>query len=298
MMATNHNDLLRRHAPELIFAPGHEPRFTDVGVFVNHPAAVLSVDSGNKRIYRTNGDLSLDFLRPETYPTGARVRRDDSVSLLTLNQWEDGLRAPGVPDPHGTIAYARVVEGFYNGKFPVFLQFWLFTPLLKRRQGDIQLVQIMLSGDGEEPQEVLITQHRGAEVRHIGQTMRTGDGHVRIFVSDRNALLFAPGVQWTRAGAWRDVCHVSRDAPGVRPQLRLLLDEAGPDWTHWPGRLGSSPAFCARPYWSDPTAAWRLEGRRGLIAWVDPLRHDVFRQEMRRRDIHARDRLRRPRSGH
>ena len=218
MMATSHSDLLRRHAPELVFASGHEPRFTDVGVFVHHPAAVLSIDHGGTRIYRTDGDLSLDFLRPDAYPTGTRVRHDDSISLLTLNKWEEGLGAPGVPDPLETIAYARAVDGFYNGTFRLFLQFWLFAPLVKRRQGDIQLVQIMLSADGEQADEVLITQHRGAEVRHVGQTMRTGDGHVRIFVSDRNALLFAPGVQWTRAGGWaRCVPRPARRTRGPSP---------------------------------------------------------------------------------
>ena len=282
---------LRYNLPELVYPRGHRSRFTGVEALAQHPAAELLTANGNVTIARASGGeparLSLMFLRPSRYPTGMPVHPGDRIRLLTLNGWEDSL-----PDPFEHVAYGRAVEDIVDGWSRTFLQYWLFAPVVDgpfRHEGDINLIEIMLTPDLQAPEYVLITQHRGAEVRHIDQVQKTEDGHMRIFISDRNSLLFAPGAQWTRAGWWRDNCDVPGDEPGIRPELRPL---EGAEWALWPGRFGNQRAFCARTEWDSPVRAFRLEGKRGPFAWVDPLRFLAFGKEMKRRDVRARDRLR------
>jgi hypothetical protein len=295
MTQVEKHKLLRDNLPELVYPRGHRSRFTGVEALVQHPAAELLTAYGNVTIARASGGegarLSLRFLRPSRYPTGTPVNRGDRIRLLTLHGWEDSL-----PDPFEHVAYGRAVEDIVDGRSRTFLQYWLFAPVVAGQfghEGDINLIEMMMTPGLQAPEYVLITQHRGAEVRHIGQVQKTDDGHVRIFVSNRNALLFAPGAQWTRAGWWRDNCHVPGDEPGIWPELRLL---EGAEWALWPGRLGNQRAFCARTEWDHPVKAFRLEGKRGPFAWVDPLRFLAFRKEMKRRDVRARDRLRPGRS--
>jgi hypothetical protein len=290
MSTSSLQSLLERHVPVLVYPAHHTSRFTEVKTLVEHPQAQLLMVPSGAVIASANGPsrtmLSLDFLRAETYPSGVTVRQDDRITLREGAKWESTI-LDGVDD----VVYGRAVE-VDDERSTVFLQYWLFAPFTPGpfgHEGDIQLIQLMLTPDRSEVQEVLLTQHGGAEVRHIGQT-QTRDGHARVFVSNRNGLMFAPGKQWTRAGWWPDSCYVASDEPGVRPRLERLDSEKG--WASWPGRFGNRRAFCARPYWDDPTQAWALEGRRGPFAWVDPARFMYGGKEMKRRDIRARDRLR------
>ena len=159
---------LRYNLPELVYPRGHRSRFTGVDALVQHPAAELLTANGNVTIARASGGesarLSLGFLRPSHYPTGMPVNPGDRIRLLTLNGWEDSL-----PDPFEHVAYGRAVEDIVEGRSRTFLQYWLFAPMVEgpfRHEGDINLIEIMLTPDLQAPEYVLITQHRGAEVRH------------------------------------------------------------------------------------------------------------------------------------
>lgn len=206
---------------------------------------------------------------------------------------DEVLRPQPFDDKWGHVVYGRAVWSANQLEDEVlFLQYWLFSQRCLFGPGHwrlepeptINMVQLMLTPDGQAVDEVAVTQHGGAEIRHVNQVSTTQRGAPRLYIGrDTGTPMFQPGLQLTRAGRWADWC----DGRGVVVTPRLIpLDGPEAGWAQWPGRFGRAPAPCARPYWDEPRVIWRLEKRRGPWAWVDRLLF-LFGREMVRHEHKA-----------
>ena len=191
------------------------------------------------------------------------VNPGDRIRLLTLNGWEDSL-----PDPFEHVAYGRAVEDIVDGRSRTFLQYWLFAPVVDgpfgTREGDINLIEITLTPDLQAPEYVLITQHRGAEVRHIDQVQKTEEPATCGSSSRTGTRSCSPR---GRSGRARAGSGTTATSPATSQESdRSSGRSRGPNGRC--GRAGSGTSGRSAPVRSgdNPVTAFRLEGKRGPFA--------------------------------
>jgi hypothetical protein len=246
--APNPADLLQRHIPVLRY-DSQEPYFAD--------AASEWTDNPGNQLCRANGTvlaaatppagqplLSLSFLDPKQYPSGAAVAKDDRIADPARNYVAQAQAL------HAQPRYANRVYGHWakgtDGR--TWLAYWFFYfyndynligPLIKAglHEGDWEMIQLRLDPTGQEPDLAVYAQHKNAEQRAWDQVERVGDQPVVYPARGSHACYFESGPHWT--GAWFDCADGQR--PGPPLSLYVLSDTAPADaWALWPGMWGGT----------------------------------------------------------
>jgi hypothetical protein len=154
------------------------------------------------------------------------------------------VEAPGRGHDLRPAAYGRVVPRRKGGAW---LQYWLYYPgqdqdrgilRIGRHEGDWELVQVRVDGDGR-PREVVYAQHAGGERCAWGEVERRS-GHPVVYAAHgSHASYLRSGV---RDRMWPDP-NDEADGRGraVRPRV-VRIGLRSPAWIRWPGRWGASRA--------------------------------------------------------
>jgi hypothetical protein len=260
--------LLRRHCPILLYD-------SQEAYFADHPAQMV-VNPGNELrrgadgtlIARVDdGSLTLDTLRAKTYPDGTTPSKDDVLSIKGTNY---AAQYAALRENHQELKNHIVARAVRDRQQVLWLQYWLWYFYNDYRlaasyglhEGDWELVQIRLGGDGDTPDLAVYAQHAQAEQRSWDRVSVEGD-RPRVYVArGSHASYFRAGVFQTEV--WADVCDGGRRSP--EPTL-LIIGEHPHDWAGWPGRWGdtkpgarvdkslgspSPDGPCRKPHWLDP----------------------------------------------
>ncbi len=266
-------ELLRRHRPCL--------RYDSLEGYFADSAEEWTLNPGNR--LRRSGDggavlakagegLSLDFLRPGSYPNGEQVRDSDLIEAGGEDYDEQYLRLRSANQQLRNRFYGRLVRNTHEA----WLQYWFFYFLNDYRlawgsgvhEGDWEMVQLKL-GAGDEPVHAAYAQHSFCEVRpwadvrtlaeekrEEGQEPQPGDEDRPLVYVGRgsHASYFSAGYHPTD---FYDVTDGRR-----RPQTDVALEIVSGDshpWLSWPGRWGGSRAGATGPHapcrhsqWDDP----------------------------------------------
>jgi hypothetical protein len=265
---TDARALLQRHTPRLVY-DSHEVYFADsAAIWTDSPTNVLKRADGT--VVARPPQLSLAFLGT---PYGAKAT--DAIGDTTRNY------AANAKKMHAQAKYANRVYG-HARKDPqqrLWLQYWLFYyyndyqllgPISGGdHEGDWELVQLRLNA-AEQPEQVLLTQHREAESRAWKDAPKAGNTPIVFVARGSHANYFSTGTHWT--GNWFD--QADGKGPQVVPALEVLED-ASPAWVVWPGSWGDTKAGDLpvdanspispgrRPHWLDPS---RLAGGAARFA--------------------------------
>jgi hypothetical protein len=222
---------LERHRPALVYDPQE---------------AYRAMSAASITDYHNNA------LRRRTGAVVAKAGAELSLALLSTYDVEDGDRLDEVDD---TLAAARRFQGdaAYRERVygrvaedgdRVWLQYWLwcyYNPKhllgLGKHEGDWELVQIGLSGDGE-PEVATFSQHEGGEARSWDKMRRHEGDHPIVYVAPlSHACYFEPGAHPYVVG----VDNPDGSLPPVLPRV-----ESFDGWEMWPGRWGSSTGVGSR----------------------------------------------------
>jgi hypothetical protein len=184
--------------------------------------------------------LELGFLGAR-YGDGRPARADDYLDECGGSHAADAALArqgEGFAD----VVYGRALR---DGPGRLWLQYWLFFYYadrgllgLERHEGDWQMVQLRLGGEGE-PEEATFARRGEAERLRWDELVRAADGR------DRMAVVYpARGSHAPRPRAGSFAAPVVADhndglGPRTRPRLVPIGDD-GPGWAAWPGRWGST----------------------------------------------------------
>jgi hypothetical protein len=252
-----------------------EPYYTD-------SAAVITDHTGNalKRVDGTvlamagapSGGavppLTLDFLRPDTYPTGQPALATDFIG-------ETADYVAAAHEMHGRPGYANKVHGrIVEEPGDTWLQYWFFMYYddpgfldLGRHEGDMEMIQVHLDSAGQ-PDIVTYAQHRSG-LRAPWDEVELQNGAPVVFSArGTHASMMRGGTQFSE----RSFIPDHNDGLGPRVQLELVeISETDTPWAFWPGNWGgtkpkirilgkegieaNSPfAMGAHPAWKKPTA--------------------------------------------
>jgi hypothetical protein len=241
-------ELLERHRPLLQYDSLESCRADSVETICRHaapgrcnslhradgtPIASASPGEGEAR-------LEPGFLG-ESYASGEPAREDDYLDECGGSHAADAAtarRGQGRAD----VVYGRARRGEEGA---LWLQYWLFFYCadrgllgLERHEGDWQMVQLRLGGDGA-PEEATFAQRHGAERLRWEQVVRasTGQGVAAVVYPARGSHAPRP-----RAGSFEAPVvgdHNDGLGPRLRPRLVAIGDD-GPGWVLWPGRWGST----------------------------------------------------------
>lgn len=242
--------LLERHAPVLRYDRRDRSRATGVEAFVR--TATLEDADGRELA----AGLSADRLGAQR-PGGGPSRPDDRLDAPSAER-ERG------PD----VVHGRVTRGS-DGR--LWLQYWLFLAdnpqdrgILRtgRHEGDWELVQVGLGGDGR-PGALTLTQHSWEEACGWDAVRREGDRPVVAVANGSHALYRTTG---THGRPWPDPEDEARgDGRTARPRV-TVLGHLEPRWLAWPGRWGGSVAGIVPGESDSPRGPAFQPGRR----WTDP----------------------------
>jgi hypothetical protein len=256
-----------------------------------NPRNVLRRPDGTV-LARAGDQLSLDFLRAGTYPTGQQVRDTDLIEAAT-DDYQDQYRRLRRDNQHlRNVIYGRVVRQGAE----VWLQYWFYYFFndyllawgLGTHEGDWEMIQLKLDGakneDEAKPTQVVYAQHNFCEVRDWdgvttlamekqAEGVRTAPGDERrplVYVGrGSHASFFTPGYHPTD---FYDVTD-GRRRPKTDVKLEIVSEGSHP-WLRWPGRWGGSrgggkgpEAPCSQSQWDDPDS---LLKRDPVVARAEP----------------------------
>lgn len=253
-MAAEHDDLLRRFQPRLVY-DSLEAYFAD------HPEQMV-VNPGNELrregqvVARAGEGLSLERLRPEGQgEVLAIVGKDYAKQYAALRQQHPGLNnvmvARAKPDRHGRLWLQYWLWYFYND--------YRLTANYGLHEGDWEMVQLRIGEDGV-PDYAVYNQHKKAQRRpwdRVEKDPHNADAPLVYVARGSHASYFEPGVHPTEI--WADVCDGGRPGPATK---LLLVDDATP-WARWPGRWGDTKAK-SKIQSDSPTGPGRKD------EWKDP----------------------------
>jgi hypothetical protein len=298
---TDTSTLLERHKPRLVY-DSQEAYFADsAAIWTDAPTNVLKRAGGT--VLARPPQLSLQLLGPHTYADGRKVLADDVIGETTKDYAKHAAAL------HKDARYRNKVHAHArtdrNGR--LWLQYWLFYyyndfQLLGslfsggKHEGDWELVQVRL-GPSEQPEQIVMTQHRGAESKAWADAPKQGTNTPLVYVArGSHANYFGPGSHFT--GTWFD--QADGKGPRIDPTL-IVLEDKTPAWTQWPGSWGDTKATSSpldsnsptsigrRPHWLDPaaltgsapkaapkppappqTSAQRVNGDRLVVSYTAP----------------------------
>jgi hypothetical protein len=192
-------------------------------------SAAMLVGATGQDLRRADGslivsapNLTLDYLRPETYADGQPVLGTDVIGHPGMSYTRaykalgEELRAP--------IVYGRVVE-----EGPIWLQYWLFYLANSWHfawggwhVGDWEMIQLRLSAAGV-PDIAAYAQHKSGSIRSWPNVEQL-DGHPIVYVA---------------LGSHASRFERSILGDGKRESVRPAVEQLG-SWALWPGRWGAS----------------------------------------------------------
>jgi hypothetical protein len=221
-------------AAQFTDAPGIELRRVP---HLGKPGALLAsaVPAGKQE------KLSLAFLGPQTYGSGAKVDKTDIIAVRGKNYRAQyvALRTSR-PDLNNRI-YGRAVE--VNGR--LWLQYWMWYFYndyqlalgFGTHEGDWECVQLRIGPDGDAPDVAVYAQHRQGEKRNWEdvEKLPAGDTPLVYVARGSHAAYFEAGYHQT--DAWYDIADGKRPAPALT--LEIVEDATHP-WMRWPGRWGDT----------------------------------------------------------
>jgi hypothetical protein len=266
--------LLNRYRPEI--------RYDSLESFFADSAAVITDRLGNL-LKRQDGSviapvtggppLTLDFLRPGRYPTGAQVEATDYVDEVGTDYVAQARQM------HEQAKYANFVHGrvVRDGAATLWLQYWLFYYYddpgflgFGTHEGDIEMIQLRLDAD-RRPDAASYSQHRSGLRAAWDQLERGADneGEYPITYSARgsHANLVHKGTQFSDRSPIPD--HNDGDGGAIRLAL-IPLSDTGTPWSLWPGTWGST-----RPHGFLGDIGIEANSPLALkrhLAWNDPAR--------------------------
>jgi hypothetical protein len=185
--------------------------------------------------------LSLAFLGPKTYGSGATVQKTDIIGVKGKDYRSQYVRLrTSRPDLNNRI-YGRAVE--VNGR--VWLQYWVWYFYndyqlalgFGTHEGDWECLQYRMSIDGDVPDVAVYAQHRQGEKRNWTDVEKLPgtDTPVVYVARGSHAAYFEAGYHQTEA--WYDIADGKRPAPKLT--LEIIEDATHP-WMRWPGRWGDT----------------------------------------------------------
>jgi hypothetical protein len=245
-----HDDLLRRFKPALRYDSNEQffadsaAQFTDApGIELRRvpqlgkPGALLaSAVPASKQ-----EKLSLAFLGPQAYGSGATVDKTDIIAVRGKNYRAQyvALRTSR-PDLNNRV-YGRAVE--VNGR--LWLQYWMWYFYndyqlalgFGTHEGDWESIQLRIGLDGDLPDIAVYAQHRQGEKRNWEDVEKLAGGDTPVVYAARgsHAAYFEAGYHQTEA--WYDIADGKRPAPALT--LEIVEDATHP-WMRWPGRWGDT----------------------------------------------------------
>jgi hypothetical protein len=246
-----HDDLLARFQPALRYdaneqffadsaaqytdAPGIELRRMPHG---NKPGALLaSAPPAGKQ-----PTLSLAFLAPQAYGSGAKVDRTDVICVRGSDYRAQYVKLRTArPDLNNRI-YGRAAEA--NRR--LWLQYWMWYFYNDHQlalgfgthEGDWECVQYRMGIDGDVPDVAVYAQHRKGEKRRwqdVEKVPGRPDTPVVYVARGSHSAYFQAG--YHQSDAWYDMADGRRPAPKLA--LEIVEDATHP-WMQWPGRWGDT----------------------------------------------------------
>lgn len=186
--------------------------------------------------------LEIDFLRGGAYPNGEPVHGDDYLDECGGSHASDALTIRARQPDFADVVYGRARR---DREGALWLQYWFFFYYedrgllgIERREGDWEMVQLRLGGDGT-PEAATFAQHGGAERLRWDQLelALTDEGQVPVVYVARGSHAPRPRPGSYPAPFVPD--HNDGLGPRLRPRLSPIGDD-GPGWVLWPGRWGST----------------------------------------------------------
>jgi hypothetical protein len=238
--------LLNRYRPEVRY-DSLEGYFADsAAAIVERPGNLLKRQGGGVIAPVAGGPpLTLDFLRPQHYPTGAPVHPSDYIDEVGSNY---GAQARQM---HSQAKYANFVHGraVRDGAGTPWLQYWFFyyynDPVFLgfgTHEGDIEMIQLRLGGDNR-PNAASYSQHQSGLRAAWDQLEHGSDGNgdfpITYSARGSHANLVHKGTQVSDRSPIPD--HNDGGGAAIRPAL-IPLSDAGTPWSLWPGSWGSTRA--------------------------------------------------------
>jgi hypothetical protein len=273
-MAAEHDDLLQKYRPQLMYDSLEAYFADDPKQMVVNPGNVLR--RGDQVLARVDdGSLTLDTLT-------SAGQKDDCLSIAGKDY---AAQYAGLRQAHPELNNVMVARAKPDRDGRLWLQYWLWyfyndyrlTADVGLHEGDWEMVQFRLGGDGT-PDYAIYNQHSKAQRRSWDQ-VETVDGRPLVYVArGSHASYFEAGLH--RTEVWADVCDGKRPAP----ELRLLILTGGDDpkdWSGWPGRWGDTRP--PRPGLEKVGFASSPDGPCRKKQWKDPARllDDAYTEDAR-----------------
>jgi hypothetical protein len=184
-------------------------------------------------------ELSLDFLQPQTYPSGEPVQATDYIVEVGSNYVAEARKM------HAMAGYANRVHGRVVEQAGVtWLQYWFFMYYddpgflgFGTHEGDIEMIQLRLAPSGQ-PEAVTYAQHRSGVSAAWDEVEQQNSAPVVYSARGTHASMLRKG---DLVISDRSLVPDHNDAKGPRVQLELIaLSEAQTPWAFWPGHWGGT----------------------------------------------------------
>lgn len=233
-MAAEHEDLLRRFRPQLVYDSLEAYFADDPRQMVVNPGNELR--RGDQVLARVDdGSLTLETLTPDD------GQKDD---VLSIKGKDYARQYAALRQAHADLNNVMVARAKVDRHGRLWLQYWLWyfyndyrlTADVGLHEGDWEMVQLRLGDDGT-PDYAVYNQHKKAQRRPWDRVEKDPDNPdtALVYVArGSHASYFEPGVHPTEV--WADVCDGGRTGP---PARLLLVDDATP-WVRWPGHWGDT----------------------------------------------------------
>lgn len=259
-MAAEHDDLLRKYRPQLVYDSLEAYFADDPRQMVVNPGNELR--RGEQVLARVDdGSLTWEGLTSEG-------QKDDCLSVKGKDY---AVQYARLRERHPELNNVMVARAKADRHGRLWLQYWLWyfyndyrlTADVGLHEGDWEMVQLRLGDDGV-PDYAVYNQHKKAQRRpwdRVEKDPHNSDTALVYVARGSHASYFEPGVHPTEV--WADVCDGGR--PG--PPARLEVVDDTTLWPRWPGHWGDtkprnvtqsdSPTGPGRKKeWSDPARAF------------------------------------------
>lgn len=237
-----------------------------------NPGNTLRRGSGGAEIAAAGAELSLDFLRADTYPNGEKATGSDVIETAGGDYDEQYQQLRSANQQLRNVIYGRVVRNAHG----TWLQYWFFYFLNDYRlwgsgvhEGDWEMIQLHLNEAQTEVVRAVYAQHSFCEVRDWAEVRKLagekaaegvepapGDQDRPLVYVGRgsHASYFTPGYHPT------DFYDVTDGLRRPQTETRLeVVDEDSHPWLWWPGYWGGSRAGekgpdapCRHDQWTNP----------------------------------------------
>jgi hypothetical protein len=257
-MAAEHDDLLQKYRPQLVYDSLEAYFSDDPAQMVVSPGNVLR--RGDQILARVDdGSLTLDTLTPAG-------QEDDCLAIIGKNY---PVQYAALRQAHPDLNNVMVARAKSDRHGKLWLQYWLWyfyndyrlTANVGLHEGDWEMVQFRLGDDGV-PDYAVYNQHRKAQRRpwdRVEKDKDNPDAALVYVARGSHASYFEPGVHPTEV--WADVCDGGRRGAPARLEN---VGDATP-WARWPGHWGDTKPRNATES-DSPTGPGRKK------EWADPAR--------------------------